>query len=141
MRKSPLAKRTKKRKKLADGTPVPSDATLDMYMSQYIRMKGECELYDIAIKCGGTLEHHHVTPRTKSKALRWHPLNGLCLCQYHHSWFHSNPISSARTLDELFGKERWDECDRIKREERVPTREDKIALLKWLKEELSNGVR
>lgn len=132
--------RRKKGKFLADGTRVPSDATLDTKMSLWVRRFGKCELAGHVVACGGTLEHHHVVPRGKKKALRWHPLNGLCICQMHHQWFHANPVMGGRLLDEVFGRERWDEVERIRLDDegdgRVPTRQDKIEINRWLTEEL-----
>ena len=60
----------------------------DREMSLLVRSIGHCE------KCGAIegLSHAHVIPRTNF-ALRYDPINALCLCFYCHIyWAHKNPL-------------------------------------------------
>lgn len=73
-------------------TKKPSKSSLkkrcDELFSKKIRARGFCE------KCGRqtNLQCAHVYPRT-NMALRFEPLNALCMCyNCHLSWAHKNPL-------------------------------------------------
>jgi hypothetical protein len=63
----------------------------DKMFSLLIRSKGYCELRGKdGISCGGVLQCAHIYTRGKH-AIRWNPLNAVCLCAGHHVYYTNNP--------------------------------------------------
>lgn len=64
----------------------------DKIFSEKIRSKGYCELNGLdKIQCGGVLQTMHIISRS-NKNLRWDPINALCGCAGHHSYYTYNPF-------------------------------------------------
>ena len=79
----------------------------DKLFSIYIRSFGLCEAMGITnVRCGGSLQCAHITTRGVT-ALRFDPMNALCLCAGHHRFWTHHPLEWVEFL--------WKYCpDRLK---------------------------
>jgi hypothetical protein len=61
----------------------------DTIFSLFIRRIGVCELAGKdGIRCGGSIQCAHIETRGV-RAMRWNPMNALCICGGHH-WYYTN---------------------------------------------------
>lgn len=79
----------------------------DKLFSLSIRSKGYCEASLIypSVKCGGILQCAHITTRGVT-ALRFDPMNALCLCAGHHRFFTHHPLEWVDFLQDMY-KEKY----------------------------------
>ena len=81
-------------------------AKCDKLFSLKMREIGICELRSLdTITCGGGLQCAHVDTRGKH-AIRWNPLNALCICAGHHVYYTNNPRKWDKIIKKYFPK-RW----------------------------------
>ena len=53
-----------------------------------VRSVGHCELAGLdGRECGGVLQDNHILSRGTRSDLTFHPLNYVCGCQSHHTWY------------------------------------------------------
>lgn len=101
MRRTRL-KRTAMRRRVSGLRRASPKRRLEIDMDRQARLAcimaagGRCE------RCEGygPLEWHHIITRS-CLALRWAPLNGMCLCVACHRWWHASPRRAKAWLETL----------------------------------------
>lgn len=79
----------------------------DRIFSLYIRQIGYCQLKGKDnINCGGYLQTAHIITRG-AHAIRWNPLNALCICQGHHVYYTHHPREWEEMIQKYF-PENWE---------------------------------
>lgn len=72
----------------------------------FIHQKQYCEAHDFAQRhgreCGGWLEAAHIINKSQSRYLKYHNLNGLCLCRDCHDWLDSTKATFYELVEELY---------------------------------------
>jgi 5-methylcytosine-specific restriction endonuclease McrA len=87
---------------------IKADKVFNIY-SKAIRLmnKNTCEYCKKFFQDGIGLQVHHFKSRRK-ESTRYDTENLICLCNYHHRYFHENPDIQVEFMIEKLGKERYD---------------------------------
>ena len=118
-----MALRTKKPKKKKSSTPTATSLrnAADRLAREYCKRGQSCEaegflLAKGRIACSGWLEWAHLKSRGPAYyAIRHHPANCVCLCSFHHRYFHANPDEFGRFVEQVHPG-RWDKLNDLIRQ-------------------------
>ena len=83
-------------------------AKCDRLFAAWVRSSGPCAAEgwgpgDSVIQCSDRLQCAHIISR-KEFGVRWNPLNALCLCSAHHSFFTHAPLRWEIWRDDYLGE-------------------------------------